>query len=217
MKLKTYFLLICPLLLSLKAPIVMAIEEPSYQVLKQSESFELRQYEFQLIAEVSVQGSLSEASNKGFRLVADYIFGNNQASRAASNESEKIAMTAPVVMEAQSSKIAMTAPVVVEKKGASEQQQWILYFVMPKSYRMDSLPKPNNPQVQIKEIKNKKVAVIRFSGWVDEEKLADRTAELQTWMKQEQLVAIGEPQLARYNPPWTLPWWRRNEVFIPVQ
>ena len=111
----------------------------------------------------------------------------------------------------------MTAPVVVEKKGASEQQQWTLYFVMPKSYRMDNLPKPNNPQVQIKEIKNKKVAVIRFSGWVDEEKLADRTAELQTWMKQEQLIAIGEPQLARYNPPWTLPWWRRNEVFIPVQ
>jgi hypothetical protein len=217
MKLKTYFLLICPLLLSLKAPIVMAIEEPSYQVLKQSEHFELRQYESQLIAEVTVQGSLSEASNKGFRLVADYIFGNNQASRAASNESEKIAMTAPVVIEAQSSKIAMTAPVVVEKKGASEQQQWTLYFVMPKSYRMDSLPKPNNPQVQIKEIKNKKVAVIRFSGWVDEDKLADRTAELQTWMKQEQLIAIGDPQLARYNPPWTLPWWRRNEVFIPVQ
>ncbi len=217
MKLKIYFLLICPLLLSLKAPIVMAIEEPSYQVLKQSEHFELRQYESQLIAEVTVQGSLSEASNKGFRLVADYIFGNNQASRAASNESEKIAMTAPVVIEAQSSKIAMTAPVVVEKKGASEQQQWILYFVMPKSYRMDSLPKPNNPQVQIKEIKNKKVAVIRFSGWVDEDKLADRTAELQTWIKQEQLIAIGDPQLARYNPPWTLPWWRRNEVFIPVQ
>lgn len=217
MKLKTYFLLICSLLLSLKAPIVMAIEEPSYQVLKQSEPFELRQYESQLIAEVTVQGSLSEASNKGFRLVADYIFGNNQVSHAASNQSEKIAMTAPVVIEAQSSKIAMTAPVVVEKKGASEQQQWTLYFVMPKSYRMDNLPKPNNPQVQIKEIKNKKVAVIRFSGWVDEEKLADRTAELQTWMKQEQLMAIGDPQLARYNPPWTLPWWRRNEVFIPVQ
>lgn len=217
MKLKTYFLLICSLLLSLKSPIVMAIEEPSYQVLKQSEHFELRQYESQLIAEVTVQGSLSEASNKGFRLVADYIFGNNQVSQASSNQSEKIAMTAPVVIEPQSSKIAMTAPVVVEKKGASEQQQWTLYFVMPKSYRMDSLPKPNNPQVQIKEIKNKKVAVIRFSGWVDEEKLADRTAELQTWMKQEQLIAIGEPQLARYNPPWTLPWWRRNEVFIPVQ
>lgn len=217
MKLKTYFLLICSLLLSLKAPIVMAIEEPSYQVLKQSEPFELRQYESQLIAEVTVQGSLSEASNKGFRLVADYIFGNNQVSQASSNQSEKIAMTAPVVIEPQSSKIAMTAPVVVEKKGASEQQQWTLYFVMPKSYRMDNLPKPNNPQVQIKEIKNKKVAVIRFSGWVDEEKLADRTAELQTWMKQEQLMAIGDPQLARYNPPWTLPWWRRNEVFIPVQ
>jgi len=217
MKLKTYLLLICSLLLSLKAPIVMAIEEPSYQVLKQLEHFELRQYESQLIAEVTVQGSLSEASNKGFRLVADYIFGNNQVSQASSNQSEKIAMTAPVVIEPQSSKIAMTAPVVVEKKGASEQQQWTLYFVMPKSYRMDNLPKPNNPQVQIKEIKNKKVAVIRFSGWVDEEKLADRTAELQTWMKQEQLIAIGEPQLARYNPPWTLPWWRRNEVFIPVQ
>ncbi len=141
----------------------MAIEEPSYQVLKQSESFELRQYESQLIAEVTVQGSLSEASNKGFRLVADYIFGNNQVSQASSNQSEKIAMTAPVVIEPQSSKIAMTAPVVVEKKGASEQQQWTLYFVMPKSYRMDNLPKPNNPQVQIKEIKNKKVAVIRFS------------------------------------------------------
>ncbi|MEO0047918.1 MAG: hypothetical protein RLZZ410_877 [Pseudomonadota bacterium] len=218
MKLKTYILLISSLLFSLKAPIVMAIEEPSYQVLKQSEHFELRQYESQLIAEVSVQGSLSQASNKGFKLVADYIFGNNQTNQAATNQSERIAMTAPVVIEPQSSKIAMTAPVVVEKQQSpSEEPQWILYFVMPKSYRMDNLPKPNNPQVQIKEIKNKKVAVIKFSGWVDEEKLANRTTELQAWMKQEQLIAMGEPQLARYNPPWTLPWWRRNEVFIPVQ
>jgi hypothetical protein len=204
-------------LLSLRAPIAMAIEEPSYEVIKKSENFEIRQYQNQLIAEVTVEGSMSEASSKGFKLVADFIFGNNQKQ---AKQSEKIAMTAPVIIEAQSEKIAMTAPVVVEQKklqAQSDTRQWVFYFIMPSIYTMDTLPKPNNSQIQIKEVQAKKVAVIRFSGLVDDEKLALRTDELNTWIKNQNFTANGAPQLARYNPPWILPWWRRNEVMIPVQ
>jgi phosphatidate phosphatase PAH1 len=195
----------------------MAIEEPSYEVIKKSENFEIRQYQNQLIAEVTVEGSMSEASSKGFKLVADFIFGNNQKQ---AKQSEKIAMTAPVIIEAQSEKIAMTAPVVVEQKklqAQSDTRQWVFYFIMPSIYTMDTLPKPNNSQIQIKEVQAKKVAVIRFSGLVDDEKLALRTDELNTWIKNQNFTANGAPQLARYNPPWILPWWRRNEVMIPVQ
>ena len=203
------------LLLSLKAPTAMATEEPAYEIIKKSENFEIRQYQNQLIAEVTVEGSMSDASSKGFKLVADFIFGNNQKQ---AKQSEKIAMTAPVIIEAQSEKIAMTAPVVVEQKQAqSDKRQWVFYFIMPSSYRMDTLPKPNNPQIQIKEVPAKKMAVVRFSGLVDDEKLASRTEELNAWIKTQNFNPNGAPQLARYNPPWILPWWRRNEVMISVQ
>jgi len=188
------------LLLSLKAPTAMATEEPSYEVIKKSENFEIRQYQNQLIAEVTVEGSMSEASSKGFKLVADFIFGNNQKQ---AKQSEKIAMTAPVVVE--------------QKPSQADKRQWVFYFIMPSSYRMDTLPKPNNPQIQIKEVPAKKMAVIRFSGLVDDEKLASRTEELNAWIKTQNITPNGAPQLARYNPPWILPWWRRNEVMIPVQ
>lgn len=212
---KVFYLTI--LLFSLKVPFAMATEEPSYEVMKKSDAFEIRQYQKQLIAEVTVEGSMSEASSKGFKLVADYIFGNNQKQ---ANQSERIAMTAPVIIEAQSEKIAMTAPVVVEQKQAqaqADQRQWVFYFIMPSSYRIDTLPKPNNPQIQIKEVPAKKMAVIRFSGLVNDEKLVSRTEELNAWIKTQNITPNGAPQLARYNPPWILPWWRRNEVMIPIQ
>lgn len=186
----------------------MATSEPKFELLEKSDAFELRQYKPVIIAEVLVDGDMDKASGKGFRLLAGYIFGNNSIQ---SGQSAKIAMTAPVTLKAQSEKIAMTAPVTIK----ADAQQWRVNFVMPAEYTMDSLPKPNNSQVTLKEMPGRKVAVIRFSGLVNEEKTAQKTKELRDWMASKKLQPVSsEPELARYNPPWTLPFLRRNEIII---
>ena len=189
----------------------MANEEPRYEVIKKEENFEVRRYQPMIIAEVLVAGTLSEASNKGFRQIADFIFGNNEDP--IKKQSEKIAMTAPVTMEADtSSKIAMTAPVTMEGSGGA----WKMAFVMPSKFTMETLPKPKNPNITIKQIPTQQLAVVTFSGWVDEEKLAAQTTRLNEWMAKNGLKSSGSAQLSRYNPPWTLPFWRRNEVWMKL-
>ncbi|WP_255535266.1 heme-binding protein [Polynucleobacter sp. AM-26B4] len=189
----------------------MANEEPRYEVIKKEENFEVRRYQPMIIAEVLVAGALSEASNKGFRQIADFIFGNNEDP--IKKQSEKIAMTAPVTMEADtSSKIAMTAPVTMEGSGGA----WKMAFVMPSKFTMETLPKPKNPNITIKQIPTQQLAVVTFSGWVDEEKLAAQTTRLNEWMAKNGLKSSGSAQLSRYNPPWTLPFWRRNEVWMKL-
>ena len=197
------------------ASTAMATEEPKYVLLEKSEPFELRAYAPLLVAEVKVDGDLDAASNQGFRLIAAYIFGKNQVS-------EKIAMTAPVGIEStdqnKSAKIAMTAPVGIESSKSSESagNQWTVSFVMPAEYTLASLPKPLDPQVKIREVPAEKRAVITFSGFYNAEKVQEKTQALRDWIKLKNLKSVGEPQFARYNPPWTLPFMRRNEVMIQV-
>ena len=185
----------------------MATEEPEYTVIEQSGAFELRSYSPMILAETRVPGSMDDASSAGFRLIADYIFGNN-TSRDGGNE--KISMTAPVTMEPASEKISMTAPVSIEQ----EDGQWRVHFVMPSQYTMETLPRPNNPAVTLREVPARNNAVIRFSGFTGEDKIAAKTAELMTWLDNKGITPIGQPELARYNPPWTLPFLRRNEVMV---
>jgi hypothetical protein len=188
---------------------VMATEEPQFSILEKTPPFELRSYAPMILAEVKVEGNLDEASSQGFRLIAAYIFGQNQVS-------EKIAMTSPVVVEGQSpksAKIAMTSPVTIESNAG----QWTISFVMPAEYTMESLPKPLNPKVQLRQIPAVKRAVIGFTGFYNEHKVAERTLELEEWMKTKNLLAASAPKFARYNPPWTLPFMRRNEIMIDVR
>ena len=194
----------------------MATEEPKYVLLEKSEPFELRAYAPRIVAEVKVDGDLDAASNQGFRLIAAYIFGKNQVS-------EKIAMTAPVGIESgdqsKSAKIAMTAPVTIEgskSQDKSNQNQWTVSFVMPAEYTLNTLPKPLDSQVKIREVPSERRAVITFSGFYNEDKVQEKTQALQDWIKARNMKSIGEPQFARYNPPWTLPFMRRNEVMIQV-
>jgi hypothetical protein len=191
----------------------MAVEEPRYEVIESQRDFELRRYEPMLIAETQVSGDRDEASRAGFRLLADFIFGNNQV--AGQDGSAKIAMTAPVTQEAASSKIAMTAPVTVEPQtgGAG---LWRIHFVMPGQYTLATIPKPRNPAVQLRELPRQWYAVHRFSGFATDSRVETKTREALDWIEQKKLKAIGSPQLARYDPPWTLPMFRRNEILIPV-
>ena len=185
----------------------MAIEEPKYTVIEKSGEFELRAYSPKIVAETLVPGSMDKASSAGFRLIADYIFGNNTSR---TGDKEKISMTAPVTMEPKSEKISMTAPVSMKQTGG----QWRVHFVMPGQYTLETLPKPNNPVVTLREVPASNYAVIRFSGFAGEDKVAKKTAELMAWLDSKGITPTGKPELARYNPPWTLPFLRRNEVMV---
>ena len=128
---------------------------------------------------------------------------------------EKIAMTAPVTIDRQeaSQKIAMTAPVTLEQQGT----RWRVHFVMPSEYRLADLPRPNNAAVALREIPGRKVAALRFSGLAGEDKVATKTAELRDWIAARGMSAAGAAQLARYDPPSTLPFMRRNEILTEVK
>ena len=189
------------------AGLVMAIEEAEYVVIEKSGDFELRAYSPRIVAETLVSGSMDEASSAGFKLIADYIFGNN-TSRTGGNE--KVSMTAPVTMEPEAEKINMTAPVSMVQTG----EQWRVHFVMPGEHTLDTLPKPNNMSVTLREIPASNYAVIRFSGFAGEDKVAAKTTDLMAWLDSKGIAPDGNSELARYNPPWTLPFLRRNEVMV---
>lgn len=202
----------------------MAIEEPAFEVLSKEADYEIRQYRPFIVAETYVDGDMSEASNKGFRLIADYIFGNNESAKGSPDKAaEKIAMTAPVTVEpaAASAKIAMTAPVTVEPQSGgggkmTQAKRWKVHFVMPAEYSMATLPKPKNPAVSLREVPGKLQAVLVFSGLAWESTVQEKTDELVAWLGTRQITALGAPQLARYNPPWTLPFLRRNEILVEI-
>jgi effector-binding domain-containing protein len=172
----------------------MASKEPEFSLVNRVGEFEIRNYHPMIIAEVSVTGNMEVASSSGFRMIADFIFGNNTSQ---SGQGEKIDMTVPVVL--------------FKKKDA-----WSFYFVMPSKYSLENLPKPNNSKIKIEQIRDRRCAVLRFSGSVNEQKFNSKAEELMSWIKLENLKMKGVAELARYNPPWTLPFLRRNEVMIEI-
>jgi len=210
-----YLFLLLP---ALAASPAMATEEPKFELIERDDAFELRRYAPMIVAETWVEGSLSEGSNAGFRRIAGYIFGKNRSRNSES--SEKIAMTVPVTMEpAAAQKIAMTAPVTVERAAGSgdEPGRWRMHFVMPAQYTMESLPVPEDPAVTLRAVSEQRVAVRVFSGFVTEARVEQETATLLAWMKSRGLQPVGAPQLARYNPPWSIPFLRRNEILVAYQ
>lgn len=197
---------------------VMAIEEPKYEVIQTDGGFEMRKYAPILIAETTVDGDMDEASNKGFRLIADYIFGNNQV--VDSNANTKIAMTAPVTVEPVSQKIAMTAPVTVEPQSTDTNMQlakkWRIHFVMPSQYTLANIPKPKNDAITLKEIPSKYFLVYSYSWLNTLTRVQNKTDEALEWANRKGLKVIGAPKLSRYDPPWTLPMFKRNEIMLEV-
>lgn len=185
-------------------PLVSNVEQPKYLVVQNDRSIEIRDYPAMIVAEANVRGARDEAINEGFRIIADYIFGNNLSS-------QRVAMTAPATQQA-SEKIAMTAPVTQRGDGNS----WQVRFIMPASYTLVTLPKPKNPAVQLKEIASRRFAVIRFSGLAGEARLKRETNQLTKFISAKKLTALSVATYAFYDPPWTLPFLRRNEVMIEI-
>jgi hypothetical protein len=192
--------------LCLTGACAIATEEPAFTVSLAQGDCEVREYPALVVAEVSVTGDRKVAASAGFRLLAGYIFGGNTAR-------QKIAMTAPVVQApAAGQKIAMTAPVL--QSGGDG--QWVIRFIMPRGTTLESLPRPNDPEVHLHAIAPARMAVIRFSGLARPDAIAANTAALSAFITAQHLQAIGPVSLAQYDPPWKLWFLRRNELMIPV-
>ena len=184
---------------------ISSIETPAYTVVSEENGYQIRTYSPHIVAETTVSGSLQQASSEGFRIIADYIFGNNTSN-------DKISMTAPVV-EQTSEKIAMTAPVINTLEYSSTRT---VSFILPSKYTMETLPMPNNSKVTLKEIPERTVAVLRFTWYPTARRIEQKKAELTALLERDNKNNIGAVQVARYNPPLSMPLLLRNEIIIPI-
>ena len=202
---KTSYLLYIFILISNS---IMATDEPDFNLILKEDKFEIREYASKIIAQVEVFGDFDDASSKGFTILADYIFGNNTSTDGNS----RIEMTAPVEMEPLAQKINITKPILTE----GSDNNWIVSFIMPNEFTLETLPKPNNKSIKILSLPKEKYAVIVFSGLVRESSYLEKEKLLNQFIKEKKLKTSGEIKIARYNPPWTLPFFRRNELMLKV-
>lgn len=166
-----------------------AIEEPSWTLVEQVDNVEIRHYAPVIQARTSIDNS--NASSGGFRTLADYIFGGN----------------------AQEQSIAMTAPV---EESLSVDDAYMA-FTMPSQYRLEDLPAPSDGLVTLHAVSSRTMAVVSFSGWARESVVQEQTQILLETIEAHGWVPVSAPSLNQYNPPWTPPWNRRNEVMVQVQ
>lgn len=183
-------------------------EEPAFTEVARVGAVEIRTYGERIAAQTVVTGSSEAARNRGFQRLAGYIFGGNTARTS-------IAMTAPVAQagDARSQSIAMTAPVA---QGAVGQDRWTIQFFMPSEYTMATLPVPRDPSVVLAVVPAETYAVLRFSGLGSARAVAEKEAELDAALTGSGWASAGDPVAWFYDPPWTLPPLRRNEVAVRV-
>ena len=186
---------------------IRTAEEASYSVVESSGDFELREYAPQVLAETRVEADFDEAGRVAFRRLFDYISGDNSAGR-------EIDMTAPVVADAggDGEKIAMTSPV----RQQAADTGWRFAFVLPSSYTLATAPSPTREDVNLVLESQKTVAALRYRGSWDETAFRQGAEKLRAWLAERRLEAVSAPRAAGYDPPWTLPFLRRNEVLIDV-
>ena len=201
-------LLACLLFINNFFNTAMATEEPEFKLISEEGEFQIREYDPKIIAQVEVEGDFDEASSRGFKLLADYIFGNNLLDGG----SKKISMTTPVEMSPMAENLLMTSSILDDQVN----NKWSINFVMPQEFSLDTLPKPNNFQVNIIEVPKEKYAVIVFSGLIRESSYAEKAELLSNYLVENGLKQQGAIKIARYNPPWTLPFFRRNELMVRI-
>lgn len=179
-------------------------EQPNYTVIESFGKIEVRQYEPMIVAETQVAGGRKDAIQQGFRAIAAYIFGGNAGAR-------KIAMTAPVIQQSLENSDTSTGtgqPVA--------RAWWKVRFVMPRAFALDALPAPLNPALKLVPLAARRYVVIRFSGSSHDDNLRQHHDLLRQHVLERRLNVTGEPVLAFYNPPWTLPFLRRNEIWLEL-
>lgn len=199
--------LLAIVLYSLTGESAMSLEEPEYSVLYRDGDIEYRQYESYLVAETVVESTAGygEAGNEGFRRLFRYISGANESQA-------KIDMTAPVARAPSNEKIAMTAPV----QRIESTDGWRVSFMLPAQYTIETAPIPEDDRIRINTVPGRLMAVLRYSGRWTEKNLVARANELREAVDAAGMDRIGELESAAYDPPYKLPFLRRNEVMVEV-
>ena len=164
-----------------------ATEEPAYETAGQIDNVELRDYAHTIQARTAMISD--DSSSSSFRRLANYIFGGNDREQT----------------------IAMTAPVETQTK-----TDGYMAFTLPSEYTMDQLPAPDDQRVSLHDVPARRIAVLAFGGWATDGRVQDKSRELLEVLRANQVPILGEPFLNQYNPPWTPPWNRRNEVAVLV-
>lgn len=203
---RSFWILLCLIGLIMAAPAANAVEEPQWTLVYEDGAFSIRDYAPTVVAETHVSGERGAAINAGFRRLARFIFGGNEPNR-------EIAMTAPVAQRPEGERIAMTAPV----SQVASNEGWVVTFYMPPGSRLEDMPRPLDDSVVLREEAARRVAVLRFSGLATQSNLARHADELRQRVEGRGEVASGDVSYAFYNPPWILPWARRNEVMIALR
>ncbi|MGA1137485.1 MAG: SOUL family heme-binding protein, partial [bacterium] len=187
---------------------VRALEEPGYHSLLLEGNFVIREYASFVVAEVFMEGEdFDEASGDGFRILADYIFGNNLSRSSAVQMAGKA--------EAASENIAMTAPVQMDQ--GEQPDQWRMAFSLPSKWNLETAPVPNDQRVKLREVLPERMVVLQFSGRMGAHDLEEKEQELRQWATKQGITVVGSVRTARYDPPWTLPFLRKNEVQLKVE
>jgi hypothetical protein len=203
MRIKTRLFL---LLLTLSGNAAMAIEEPVYEVLLETKYYEVRRYQPYIVAEVEVNDDFKRAGNSAFRVLAGYIFGDNEPQ-------QEMAMTAPVESR-KGVRMNMTAPVTSQARNGDGPYTYA--FVMERKYTMDTLPKPDNPDIRLVQRPERVMAVHRYSGTWSEERYREHEKRLLDALAVDRVDITGIPVFARYDAPFT-PWFlRRNEIMVEI-
>lgn len=184
-------------------------EQPRYEVMDRVvPGVEVRRYGPRLAAETTVEAADAEAGrNAAFRLLAAYIFGENRAKG-------EIAMTAPVEVRSGSQKVAMTSPVEV---ASAADGRYTMRFFLPARLTLATAPEPTDPRVRLLEVPEQTLAVLRFSGSRGEERVNEEKRALLAALEHSAWEPTAEPISFFYDPPWTLPFLRRNEVAAPIR
>jgi hypothetical protein len=198
-------------------------ESPSYLLENKEDNFEIRRYPDYILAQVDIEADFDGAIGIGFSILANYIFGGNKkrssipmttpVSEEKISGSEKIPMAAPVTQEVPSERIAMTAPVTEEKQDDNIHR---ISFTMPHNYNLNNLPEPNDHRIMFKEIKNQRVAVLRFSGRVKEKMAYEKIEKLREWLNKKGLSPKSNFIIAQYNNPAVPGFLRRNEIIVEI-
>ena len=184
----------------------LGYEEPAYEVVAEHGPLEVRRYAPRVVAQTVVSGAEGDVTGEGFRRLAGYIFGGNAGE-------QEVAMTTPVERApTKGRRIAMTTPV----ERAPAEDGATITFTMPSEHDLASLPTPNDPRVELRELPAETVAVLRFRGRATDASRDLHTRALEALLERHGYDALGAPSLAQYDPPWVLGPFRRNEIHVPV-